>query len=90
MSNFLEDFIKFKKEENVVRSQYGILDKKTGEHLVPVKNAKDYFGDKLVEITSKPNAGSVVEAEPVEPMMRMMVEEVPTPTTTKRTRKATT
>lgn len=58
MSNFLEDYIRHRGEDTVVRTIYGILDRTTGEHLVPVRHADQYFDDSI-EIGSKPNQGYV-------------------------------
>lgn len=60
MSNFLNDYINHRGESTIIRTQYGILDNETGEHLVPIQNPEEYFENFVVEIDNKPNQGKIV------------------------------
>lgn len=60
MSNFLNDYINHRGADTVLRTIYGILDKKTGEQLVSVQHANLYFSQmEITEIFNKPNQGFV-------------------------------
>ena len=64
MSNFLNDYIRFRGANTVLKSQYGIVDVDTGEHLVPVQHANEYFGSDIINIITKPNAGKPIRENP--------------------------
>lgn len=67
MANFLRDYINHRGEDTVIRTQFGILDKDTGEHLVPVQHANLYFSDmELIRIKNSPNMGYVSEEEKIQ------------------------
>jgi hypothetical protein len=66
MAGFLDEYTTFIGADKIVKSQYGILLKATGEELVPVKNAEQFFGVDTVYVVSKPNQPIVEMPEPEE------------------------
>ena len=60
MANFLRDYIEHRGMDTIIRTIYGILDKDTGEHLVPVQHANRYFSElEIITIYNLPNQGFV-------------------------------
>lgn len=64
MSNFLEDYIWLRGEDTVIKTQYGILDIETGEHLVPVQHPEYYFEGVVYDVSNLPNTGKPKRVTP--------------------------
>ena len=73
MSQFLDGYIEWRGRDTLLKSQYGILDKESGEHLVPVLNPEDHFDPNDMDIVdSLPNRVPVIPAD--EPILKPKIE----------------
>lgn len=52
MSDFINGYIEWRGRDTLLKSQYGILDKESGEHLVPVVHPENYFDPNDMDIIS--------------------------------------
>ena len=66
MSDFINGYVEWRGRDTLLKSQYGILDKDSGEHLVPVVHPENYFDPNDMDIVdSLPNQPPVYPTETV-------------------------